>query len=241
MNTGFGVIQVSLRFVIESSDHSVSNHLPSPRRSSGFCCVGLTGPYVCGRPFGAVRQLGFTSSSQARRNGRPNRVHLRYGLIVHLRLLSTPPRGDAVTVSYGVPEHSGMDFHPADSMQLQAHGVGRPARQLPSSGKAILPVTWHLCGTGVPPVSWRRRRRPSCRSLGICGGDGHLARQKPSSVTTSRYVETPPQKAADSPVSQPKTNHASKKPRSTHDLLPTINDRAAISAIIYTCSDANTR
>jgi hypothetical protein len=28
---------------------------------------------------------------------------------------------DAVSVGYGVPEHSGKGFHPADSMQLQAH------------------------------------------------------------------------------------------------------------------------
>jgi hypothetical protein len=46
---------------------------------------------------------------------------LRYGLIVHLRLLSTPPRGDAVTFSYEVPEHFGKDFHPADLMPSQAH------------------------------------------------------------------------------------------------------------------------
>ena len=52
---------------------------------------------------------------------------MRYGLIVHLRLLSTPPRGDAVTLGYGVPEHSGKDFHPADSMQLQAHWLGQNA------------------------------------------------------------------------------------------------------------------
>ncbi len=45
---------------------------------------------------------------------------MRYGLIVHLLLLSTPPRGDAVTFGYKVPEHSDRDFHPADSMQLQA-------------------------------------------------------------------------------------------------------------------------
>jgi hypothetical protein len=75
-----------------------------------------------------MRQLGFAFRSQARHNGRPNRVHLRYGLIVHLRLLPTPPHGDAVTFSYGVPEHSGKDFHLADSMQLQAHERGRPAR-----------------------------------------------------------------------------------------------------------------
>jgi hypothetical protein len=72
-------------------------------------------------PFGVVRRLGFAFDSQARHDGRPNRVHLRYGLIVHLRLLSTPPRGDAVTIGYRVPENPGKDFHLADSMQLQAH------------------------------------------------------------------------------------------------------------------------
>ena len=71
--------------------------------------------------FRPVRQLGFAIEEQARHDSRPNRVHWRYGLIVHLRLLSTPPRGDAVTFGYGVPEHPGRDLHPADSMHLQAH------------------------------------------------------------------------------------------------------------------------
>jgi len=61
MNTGFGIAQVSLRFVIESSDHSVSNHLPSSRRASG---VALRRAYRTTLPWppflGAVRQLGFT-------------------------------------------------------------------------------------------------------------------------------------------------------------------------------------
>jgi hypothetical protein len=68
-----------------------------------------------------VRHLGFALDRRAHHDSRPNRVHLRYGLIVHLRLLSTPPRGDAVTFGYGVPEHSGKDSHPAGSMHLQAH------------------------------------------------------------------------------------------------------------------------
>jgi len=68
-----------------------------------------------------MRYLGFAVDQRARHDGRPNRVHLRYGLIVHLRLLSTPPLGDAVTIGYGIPEYPGKDFHPADSMQLQAH------------------------------------------------------------------------------------------------------------------------
>ena len=67
--------------------------------------------------------MGFAFAEQARHNSRPNRVHLRYGLIVHLRLLSTPPRGDAVTFGYEVPEHFDEDLHLADSMQLQAHSA----------------------------------------------------------------------------------------------------------------------
>jgi hypothetical protein len=121
MNTVLIAAQISLRYVTEPSDHSVSNHPRSPRDISGVSCAGLTGPHRCGRLYGAMRQLGFASTQQARRDRRPNRVHLRYGLIVHLWLLSTPPRGDAVTFGYGVPEHPGRDLHPADSMHLQAH------------------------------------------------------------------------------------------------------------------------
>ncbi len=44
-----------------------------------------------------------------------------YGLVVHFRLLPTPPLGDAVTIGYGMPEHPDKDFHPAVSIQLQAH------------------------------------------------------------------------------------------------------------------------
>ena len=121
MNTGLVVAQVSLRFVAEPSDHSVSKHLPSSRRRSGVLYVGLTVPHGCGCPFEEPCVLGFAIGWQARHDGRPKRVHLRYGLIVHLRLLSTPPRGDAVTFGYGVPEHSGKDSHLADPKPLQAH------------------------------------------------------------------------------------------------------------------------
>jgi hypothetical protein len=43
-------------------------------------------------------------------------------------LLSTPPRGDAVTFGYGMPEHPDMDFHLADPMQLPAHSPFAPAK-----------------------------------------------------------------------------------------------------------------
>lgn len=102
MNTGFGGVQVSLLIVIKSSDHSVSNHPPSSRHTSGvFFLPSLPDHPAVDAPFRAKRHLGFASGVQARHDDRPNRVHLRYGLIVHLRLLSTPPRGDAVTFGYG--------------------------------------------------------------------------------------------------------------------------------------------
>jgi hypothetical protein len=91
-------------------------------------------------PLRAMRQLGFAIAEQARHNGRSNRVHLRYGLIVHLRLLPTPPHGDAVTFGYRVPEHSGKDLHFADSMQLQAHSAFAPRKRVRArERKATLP------------------------------------------------------------------------------------------------------
>jgi len=125
MNTGFGLIQGSLFNVIGSSDHSVSNHLPSSRRVSG---VFLRQAYRttlawlprCRGP--SVYWASPVSSRLATTVGRSEFiVGTSYGLIVHLQLLSTPPRGDAVTFGYRVPEHPDRDFHPADPMHSQAH------------------------------------------------------------------------------------------------------------------------
>ena len=54
---------------------------------------------------------------------------LSCGLAARLRLLSTPPRGDAVTFGYR-PEHKpGGDFHPSDGVRLQAHNCGPLGRR----------------------------------------------------------------------------------------------------------------
>src|ERR1700722_9291112 len=72
-----------------------------PTRLLGFALSGLPDPIAVVTPFRVVRHLGFAINSLARHDDRPNRVHLCYGLIVHLRLLSTPPHGDAVTIGTG--------------------------------------------------------------------------------------------------------------------------------------------
>ena len=48
-------------------------------------------------------------------------VNLYCGLDVRLRLLPTPPHGDAVTIGYEGPDVPGEDFHLANATTLQAH------------------------------------------------------------------------------------------------------------------------
>jgi hypothetical protein len=125
MNSGFGVVQGSLLIFIGSSDHSVPNHLPSPRRISGVFvrrAYRTTLPWLPRFRGPCVNWASPFPSGLATTVGRIEFIVVTcYGLIVHLRLLSTPPRGDAVTFSYRVPEHPGRDFHPADPMPSQAH------------------------------------------------------------------------------------------------------------------------
>ena len=49
---------------------------------------------------GRWRHLGFAIGRKARQGHEPNRVHLRYGRIFRLGLLSTPHRCDPVTLSF---------------------------------------------------------------------------------------------------------------------------------------------
>ena len=75
----------------------------TPRRPDtflGFAMPGLPYHVAAVAPSRVHAYLGFASATQARHDGWPNRVYLRYGLIVHLRLLPTPPHGDAVTSGY---------------------------------------------------------------------------------------------------------------------------------------------
>jgi len=55
---------------------------------------------------------------------------LSYGLLVHLRLLSTPPSSDAVTFDYRAATNPGTDLHRADQASSRTHswpGLARPS------------------------------------------------------------------------------------------------------------------
>jgi hypothetical protein len=74
------------------SVHSVSNH-PTGSRCR-FCTLPLSASGFLSPG------LGFAIASQARHSRPAESSSLSYGLVVHLLLLPTPPRGDAVAVDY---------------------------------------------------------------------------------------------------------------------------------------------
>jgi len=67
----------------------------------------------------------FALASLARRSSPPNRVRYPTDQQFALRLLSTPPRGDAVTFGFGVVASSDTDFHRADAAPSWAHSCRR--------------------------------------------------------------------------------------------------------------------
>jgi hypothetical protein len=108
---------------VESSSHSASNHPLSPRRSDlvspsslprvTATCVDRTPPFPGGRVIWASplasRLTATTGRIEFALAGRFQPV-LRTNL--HLRLLSTSPRGDAVTFSYGIQIRSRRGLPP---------------------------------------------------------------------------------------------------------------------------------
>ena len=87
-----GTRQVSLLHVTGLST------IPSPTTVKVPLSLLHATPQRPGQP--TLVGLDFAIDRQARHLFRPNRVHLRYGLVVHLPLFPTPPRGDAVTFGY---------------------------------------------------------------------------------------------------------------------------------------------
>ena len=113
--------------VIEPTGHSVSTHPSSfPVLVWFYTGIYRRGPSPRRVPHPLL--AGFRSASLGLRlylAGSPRRQAvsslLSYGLAVHLPLLSTTPRGDAVMFSYRVQTNPDRDFHPADSIPLHTH------------------------------------------------------------------------------------------------------------------------
>ena len=75
-----------LRHRFDALPFSVTDFPARPEERSAFRCSST--------------DLGFATWQQARRDTRPNRVHLRCGLAVRLPVLPTSSRDDAVPVGY---------------------------------------------------------------------------------------------------------------------------------------------
>ena len=106
------------------SCRSVSNHvgcLVIAYHHASVTSVFRTSPCIAGSS-----QLPAESSS------------LSYGPTVRLRLLSTSPRGDAVTFGYGVVAYSDTDFHRADVAPSRAHDARRRGHDGTSGGLVLL-------------------------------------------------------------------------------------------------------
>ena len=107
MNTGLPV-QVSL---LAMFDLPTILSPPTPWISSSLSYVTPQRAELLRRALVAVlpsvsrRNLDFATWQQARQSIRPYRVCNRYGLVVHIKLLSTPSREDAGTLHYG-PENA---------------------------------------------------------------------------------------------------------------------------------------
>ena len=101
---------------------SVSNHLTaSPGR---FRTLPLSA-----RGFPALRRSGLRLSLAGSPIGPAESSSLSYGRLLHLPLLPTPPRGDAVTVGYR-PESACLKrtLHPSSQTRSQTHDRARLAR-----------------------------------------------------------------------------------------------------------------
>ena len=138
MNTALHA-QLSLLHRIEPSGHSVSNH-PSPSEETGL--VWLPGlprgtAFQCAasrRTFVSVGLRHFLAGSPRRLAESslrcPASAGLCYGLAVHLPLLSTSPRGDAVTFGYEVQTQLRQGLPPCwfDTLASALGWVSDPTR-----------------------------------------------------------------------------------------------------------------
>jgi len=119
--------QVSLVHIAQPSSHSVTKHLTRPVTASTLPAQrdrlpGALDDGVSLVPRSGLRHLSAGSSLRAAES-----CSLSYGLRVRLRLLSTPPRGDAVTVGYRERASPERGLSPLRSRLLPGARIPAPA------------------------------------------------------------------------------------------------------------------
>ena len=124
--------QLSLVHMAQASTHSVTKHLTRPIIASLLPDQpdGLPGPFCFRATRGRARGFGQPGASLRSRSGvrlesagssrraAESCSHYGYGLRVRLRLLPTPPRGDAVTFGYRERASPGGGLSPPNSRLL---------------------------------------------------------------------------------------------------------------------------
>ena len=138
-------------YLAQTSQHSASKHVGDPN-------IALTASAACPMCFRLRHGSAGSPSLSAESSS------LSCGLPVRFRLLSTPPRGNAVTFSYGVLAYSDTDFHRAICAPSRAHiGVEKGSRLPLPPNRACgspahgSPVSGFLIGVGSPAfvlLSW---------------------------------------------------------------------------------------
>ena len=156
----------------------ISLHLPSIPPPATLCApVSLYTPSPAYRTYFGLRLERRGSSPHTAESSSSS-----CGLPVRLQLLSTPPRGDAVTFGYRVLAYPDTDFHCADVAPSRAHS---PALRAPPlcrcaerTADLVLQSRWNAAHQNPPPerkgseqkgsglVLQYRNARPDPRPLG---------------------------------------------------------------------------
>ena len=139
----------------------ISLHLPSIPPPATLCApVSLYTPSPAYRTYFGLRLERRGSSPHTAESSSSS-----CGLPVRLQLLSTPPRGDAVTFGYRVLAYPDTDFHCADVAPSRAHSPALRAPPLCRCAERTADLILRLGWSAV------RQTRPLPRGPGSCRGE----------------------------------------------------------------------
>ena len=122
--------QVSLVHIAQPSSHSVTKHLTRPVIAFSLPAQRDRLPGALDNGVSHVSRSGLRPLSAGSSQRAAESCSLSYGLRVRLRLLSTPPHGDAVTIGYRERASPGRGLSPPRSRLL-------PGARIPASAEIL--------------------------------------------------------------------------------------------------------